>query len=522
LKKECSGSRPDSPALSTPSRVIGEAVLTFRGVVKRFGGTVAVDDVDLDVRSGEVLALLGENGAGKSTIIKILAGVHKADAGEIRLGGEVLGSAGAGSRIAFIHQDLGLIEWMTAAENVAFVSGYERRTGRLIDWKGTARKAERILDVVGGDIPADAPISDLSRTDRSLVAIARALALQADVLVLDEPTASLPIVEVERLFEVLRGLKASGVAIVFVTHRLDEVFKLADRTAVMRDGRLVGVRDIADTDTDELIELIVGRRPQARERSGAPRGTATVLEAIDLCSGSAGPASFQIMAGEMVAFTGLRGAGQDVIARALAGIRQVTGGVMVLQGRQVQFGSAIEAIEAGCSFVTSNRQEEGLGMDLTVRENLFLNPALFSRRLYDFQRKGTERRRAAEIVRQFSVRPNDPERVISTLSGGNQQKVVLARLMQNAPPLIVLEEPTIGVDVGAKTEIYALLEQARARGHAMVLVSTDFEEVTKNCSRALVFNRGRVVRELRDEELTTQALIRHASAETTPATGGKQ
>jgi ribose transport system ATP-binding protein len=479
---------------------------------------MAVNNVDLDVHGGHVVALLGENGAGKSTLIKILAGIYRPDRGEIRLGGRPLDGA-ARSRIAFIHQDLGLIDWMTAAENVAMVAGYARRTGGLIRWRDTTSRAEQILETVGGDIPADVPIAELSRTDRSLVAIARALALEAEVLVLDEPTASLPIADVERLFTVLRTLKARGTAIMFVTHRLDEVFKISDRIAVMRDGRMVGVRATEDTDTTELISLIVGHRPAEIRRPAVAAGAEIVLRLSGVSVGAAGPVSFDVKAGEMVALTGLRGAGQDAVARAIAGLREVSEGTLELGGKAVTFRSARDAISAGCAFVTSNRQEEALGMDLSVRENLFLNPALQGRRLFHPQRASTERTAAVAMIERFRVRPAEPERAISTLSGGNQQKVVIARWLQNAPPLIVLEEPTIGVDVGAKAEIYNLIDEARQRGHAMVLVSTDFEEVAKTCSRAFVFNRGRIVRELRGEDVTTQALIRHASAEITDHRG---
>jgi ribose transport system ATP-binding protein len=215
----------------------------------------------------------------------------------------------------------------------------------------------------------------------------------------------------------------------------------------------------------------------------------------------------------MVALTGLRGAGQDVVARAIAGLRPVSDGSMELRGTPVRYRSARDAIAAGCAFVTSNRQEEALGMDMSIRENLFLNPALKGRRLFHPRGAAAEGRLATGIIKRFNVRPGEAERPVSTLSGGNQQKVVIARWLDDAPPLIVLEEPTIGVDVGAKAEIYNLIDEARQRGHAMVLVSTDFEEVAKTCSRAFVFNRGRIVGELRGDEVTTQELIRHASAE---------
>jgi ribose transport system ATP-binding protein len=336
------------------------------------------------------------------------------------------------------------------------------------------------------------------------------------VLVLDEPTASLPIADVERLFTVLRTLKSRGTAIIFVTHRLDEVFKVSDQIAVMRDGRLIGVRATGDTDTSELISLIIGQRPADVAPPKAVTGGDTVLRLDGVCVGAAGPVSFDVKAGELVALTGLRGAGQDVIARAIAGLRHVSEGSMELRGTAVKLRSAREAISAGCAFVTSNRQEEALGMDMSVRENLFLNPSLRGRRLFSAQRGSTERASAARLIERFRVRPGETERPVSTLSGGNQQKVVIARWLADAPPLIVLEEPTIGVDVGAKAEIYHLIDEARRQGHAMVFVSTDFEEVAKICSRAFVFNRGRIVGELRGDQVTTQELIRYASAELAP------
>jgi ribose transport system ATP-binding protein len=503
---------------STPDGTV--PAVTFRGVTKTFGGTVAVNNVDLTVYPGCVLALLGENGAGKSTLIKLLAGIYRPDAGTILLNGTSLDPGPRRSSIAFIHQDLGLIDWMTAAENVALVGGYARSRG-VIRWRHTRRKASEILALIGGGIPTDKPVGELTRADRSLIAIARALSLHPSVLVLDEPTASLSVTDTERLFTALRDLKREGVAIIFVTHRLDEVFQVADRVAVMRDGWLIAEREICDVHPDELVSLIVGRAlsgtvRQAAAAKDAPAGAAAsqepLLQLRDVRVAEVGPVSLDLRPGEIVAFTGLRGAGQDMIGRAVIGLIPITEGSITMKGSAGCLSSPAKALRAGCVFVTGNRQEEGIGMNLSVRENLFLNPALAKRRLFHLQTPRTERAQARVLIDRYRIRPDGSERVVNTLSGGNQQKVVFARSLQSAPELIVLEEPAIGVDVGAKAEIYTILREALHAGAAGILVSTDFNEVTQVCNRALVFRRGQVLRELNHGELSTEALVYWSSA----------
>lgn len=497
--------------------VPAEQLLSFRGIVKRFGGTLAVDHVDLDVHRASILALLGENGAGKSTVIKILAGVHALDSGEILFKGRpVDGSAIPSLPFAFIHQDLGLIDWMTAAENIALVRGYSRRFG-LIDWTASRRKAAEALEIVGGDLRVDAPVAELSRTERSLLAIARALATDAEVLILDEPTASLPESDVSRLFGVLGRLREHGVGMIYVTHRIDEVFRIADRVAVMRDGRLVATRDVHDTSPAELVRMIVGR-PLTEVFTTPPHPLAKpMLELSDVRVGQIGPISFRAMAGEVLGLAGLRGAGQNVIGRALCGLLPLSSGSILVDGQPVSIGSPGEALRRGLGFVTSNREAESLAMTMVLRENLFLNPAAKGRRLFDPLLPGEERRRAGVLARQFAIRPPDPERVVSTLSGGNQQKVALARCMGIARKVLVLEDPTMGVDVGAKAEIYGLLNEAMASGLAAVIVSSDFEEIAHICNRAIVFNRGRIAAELGRERLSMESLTHAASVDSSPA-----
>jgi len=495
------------------------SLLAFEAVTKRFGGTLAVDDVSLTLREGQILALLGENGAGKSTLIKMLAGIHAPDSGRILLRGAPYAhpqaKAAGRARVAFIHQDLGLVGWMTVAENVALGVGYRRvggRRGGLISWRRTRARALEALAGLSADIDPDARVMHLGRTERSLVAIGRALAAEAEVLVLDEPTASLPANEVERLLAVLRDLRARGLGILYVSHRLDEVFRIADDLAVMRDGRLVGCRRVAETDPSELVTLIVGAPPEAVfGRAEAPAGP-VCLSLAGVVAGGAGPVDLAVRGGEMVALVGLRGAGQDAIGRALFGRCPVEAGSVRLDGAPHRPDRPAAAMAAGVGMVAGDRVGESLGMTLSVRENLFLNPAARGVGALALCSPARETAAAFAAGARIGLRPNEPRRPVETLSGGNQQKVVLARWLDLATRVLVLEEPTAGVDVGAKAEIYALLRAALARGLAIVVVATDFEEVAAICHRALVFSQGRVVREIAGEALSVHAILGAASA----------
>jgi ribose transport system ATP-binding protein len=482
--------------------------LRIEDLVKSFHGNRAVDHVSLAVRAGEVVALLGENGAGKSTLIKVLAGVHPLDSGTITVEGVDINRPGVRRSISFVHQDLGLVEWMTVAENIAMSVGFPRRGG-LVSWKSVRAHAEETLRLVGGGIDPDMRVFDLPRTERSLLAIARGLIGEPKVLVLDEPTASLPAEDAARLFTVLRRLRGEGVGMIYVSHRLDEIYEIADTVVVMRDGRVVGRGPVAEFPSHDLVRLIVGRETAMAEPE--PVGERTTLELADLRVGDVGPVDLGLRAGEVVGLVGLRGAGQDDIGRAVAGVRPVSGGQMSLHGKPFRPRDTAAAVRLGVGFTTSNREVDGVATGLTVRENLFLNPRVWGRGGLTVAGRRGERRKARSLVREFGVRPADPEVPADTLSGGNQQKVVLARWFAADCSVVVLEEPTMGVDVGAKADIYALLRKACAGGTAALVVSTDLEEVATICHRALVFERGRVRQELTDDRLTAASLVAAAS-----------
>jgi ribose transport system ATP-binding protein len=482
-------------------------LLRCRGLSKRFGGTQALDSVDFTLGSGEIQALLGENGAGKSTLIKILAGIYVADAGNVEGPAGPVASGEAVPGIAFVHQDLGLVETMSVAENVAVVASYRRRGG-LIDWASTAAAAREALDAMGCAFDPERLVGQLSAAEKSMVAIARALAVNARILVLDEPTATLPEADVARLHEVLRRLRAQGLGIIYVTHRLDEVFRIADSVTVLRDGRVRSSLPVAEATADSLVEDIVGRRiedlfPPARERRGE-----AVLSVEALASKSVGPVSFSVAGGEVLGLVGLRSAGHDVVGRMLAGVLPSRSGTIRLHGGKVTFHDPGDAIAAGVGFVSSKRGEESICAGLAVRENLFPNPPLAGIRVIG---TAAERQRALQVIDAFDVRPRSTERPIATLSGGNQQKVVIGRWLGIGRRVLVLEEPTIGVDVGAKSEIYRLLHDALSRDLAVVLVSSDFEEVAGLADRALVFSRGHVVGEVARADLSVERLTALAS-----------
>jgi ribose transport system ATP-binding protein len=482
-------------------------LLEVRGLRKHFGGTEALRGVDLTVRRGEVHALLGANGAGKSTLIKILASVYPGDGGEIRLAGAAVSSSMTRSQISFVHQDLGLIEAMSVGENMAMGYGYPMR-GPFIDWKAVNRSAVESLAFLGSPLPLDRPVSDLTRAEKSIVAIARAIVGKVELLVLDEPTASLPEADVGRLFAILGRLRERNVGVIYVTHRLDEVFRVADAVTVIRDGRTVAEHRPLRISPEQLITEIVGAMPAPHVVAARAAEGKAILSVDGLCVGHVGPVSFDVAPGEVVGLAGLRGQGHEAVGRAIVGILPRDGGRILIEGRAVDPRKPADAIAQGLGFATGKRAEEGLAATMTVKENLFLNPLNFGQKSLRFRSRRKERETAASILRRFDVRPPEPERDINTLSGGNQQKVVLARWTGRRYRLLVLEDPTIGVDVGAKAQIYRMMAEDAAAGTAAVVVSSDLDELVQICDRVLAFSRGRIVTELKRTELTIEALTR--------------
>lgn len=487
--------------------------LFFHQISKSFGGTLALNNVTMNVGRGEIVALLGENGAGKSTLIKILGGIHSPDSGTVVIDRtpyrHTPGSTQVRQAVAFIHQDLGLIEWMSIAENMALAQGFQRRGG-LIDWRACEQHTTRALERVGCDFSPSMRVSRLTRAEKSLVAIARALAVDCDFLVLDEPTASLPADDVTTLFSVLRRLRDDGVGMIYVSHRLDEVFQISDRVVVLRDGETVGVRSVAHTSPEELVDLIVGSKPKTFDKL-APAEQTPILSIRNLCTEHTGPISLDVNNGEVLGLVGLRGAGQEDIGRCLFGTIAFDGEV-ILEGRPFSPGSPQEAMQRGIGLIPRDRVVESVATGLSIRENLYLNPGALGRGLFSFMTRARERRQAIEAGIDVGLRPNNPDLPIDALSGGNQQKVIVGRWLTTNNKVLIAEDPTAGVDVGAKAEIYTLLNEMVASGVPVIVISTDFEEVATLCNRAIIFNRGLCIHELQGIQLTTEALVQSASA----------
>jgi ribose transport system ATP-binding protein len=529
-----SGESGASAATSAPD------VLTVRGLVKRYPGAEVLHGVDFDVRAGEVHCLLGPNGAGKSTLIKCVSGVVDPTDGEILLSGEPL-PAGNPSRalargVATIYQELDLVEDLTVAESVFL--GHEPRRFGLLDRERMRRETRALLDRL--DHPRIDPrtrVRELKPAGQQIVSIARALSRDVRLLIMDEPSAILDDGEIETLFGVVRRLTADGVGVVYISHRLDEVRRIGDRVTVLSDGRTVATGLPADTDSDVLVERMVGRRVEQlfpdRPRAVDGTGGGAVGDGTAASRGSGGdgadaPApllqvrglgrapdvfdvSFDVRAGEVVGIAGLVGAGRSELLRLVYGLEKPDAGEVRVDGRRLRPGSTGAALGAGLGFAPEARKSQGLLLDWSIAKNVTLADLASFRRLalIDGRR---ERAAAGEQLRALDTRPADPRRLASELSGGNQQKVVLARWLLHRCRVLLLDEPTRGVDVGAKAEIYRLIQELAAGGVAVVMVSSELIELVNLCTRVHVMREGRFVAEVDGADATELSLLRHAVA----------
>ncbi len=487
-------------------------LLEMRGIGKSFPGVRALSDVSLALSSGEVLVLVGENGAGKSTLMKILAGAIAADEGEIRIDGEVVHVATPQEAqhlgIGMIYQEFTLVTQLTVAENVAL--GAEPTRRGLVDRAAVRARAARALGELGVELPLDAPVARLSVAQQQLVEIAKVLARSARIIVMDEPTAALSGREIERLFAIAARLRAGGAGIIYISHRMEELARVADRVAVMRDGRIVETRAAKAFPVEEIVRAMVGRQLDAHfpELPAPPAAAGIRLAVRNLTRTPAvNDVSFSVRAGEIVALAGLVGAGRTEILRAIAGVDARDGGEVLLDGEPVPAGRISAAIAAGIAFITEDRKAQGLVLGMTVRENVTLaHLASFVDRglLIDVAR---ERAATNRMIDELHVRTPGTEQLARNLSGGTQQKVVLAKWLLGDARVFLFDEPTRGIDVGAKAEIYKIMVDLAARGTAIVMVSSDLPEALGMADRVLVVRDGRIAAEFAKAAATPDKVI---------------
>ena len=481
----------------------------MEGVGKSFPGVRALRDARLELRAGEVHALVGENGAGKSTLMKVLAGVYRPDAGDIRLDGEPVEMTSPLHAhrlgVSVIYQEFNLVPTLNARENI-FLSGGLGRAG-FVSARRERVDALALFDRVGADLDPEAPCGELPVAQQQLVEIAKSLSMEARIVVMDEPTAALTPREAERLFDVIRQLKASGVAVVYISHRLEEVFAIADRVTVMRDGAHVRTADARDLNRGELIELMVGRPltdefPRRDHAVGGPRLVVEGLRRGDAVRG----VSFSIRRGEVLGLTGLVGAGRTEVARLIFGADRREAGTITLDGRRLDVRSPVDAIRNGICLLTEDRKGQGLVLDLSVRENFAL-PNLPAFSTLGFVSGRRESAAFGKFIGAMRIKVPHAEVPARNLSGGNQQKVVLAKWLQANSQVVLFDEPTRGIDVGAKYEIYQLINRLAADGKAVLMISSELPEVLGMSDRILVMHDGRVTGEITDVRNATQERV---------------
>lgn len=484
-------------------------VVRMKGITKAFPGVQALDGVDFDIIAGEVHALVGENGAGKSTLSKILTGVYTKDSGVIEIKGQPveinnpLDAQRLGIRI--IHQEFNLINHMSVMENM-FLDELGQKPWGLVSYRTMRRRAKEVLQWLGLDVSPDRLVSELSVGEQQTVEIAAALSKEADVIIMDEPTAALTDAEVERLFGIIQRLRAQGKAIVYISHKLEEIMAIADRVTVLRDGRLIGTKATSELTRDGIVHMMVGRPlRQMYVRSRKP-SSEVVLEVENLTvPGKVKDVSLVAHKGEVVGLTGLMGAGQHDVLRAVFGALPVSSGTIKVRGREVSIRSPWDAIRSGIGLLTENRKEEGLILPLSVMFNMSLASMDKVTRLGIIAHK-QERSQADSYVDQLDIRTPSVDQQVEYLSGGNQQKVVLAKWLATEPEIILMSEPTRGIDVGAKAEVYRLIDELAAQGKVILLVSSELPEVINLSDRIYVMYEGRVAAEL-DATKTSQEEI---------------
>lgn len=495
-----------------------EYVLEMRDITKRFPGVLALDKVHFDLRPGEVHCLLGENGAGKSTLVKILAGAQPMDSGEIRIAGEpvhILSPHHAQEiGVSMIYQEFNLSPYLSVAENIFL--GREPRAGRspFINWTKMYRDARAILSRIRVELDVRKPVNECSVAQQQMIEIAKALSFNAKIIVMDEPSATLTEHELDALFSLIRELRRGGIGLIYISHRLEEVFEIGDRCTVMRDGQYIATKAVCDVTREDIIRMMVGRELKDEfPKEIFARGSEMLRVEGLTRTGAFEDVTFSLHQGEIVGLTGLVGAGRTEVVRAIFGADKFDGGQIVLRGKPVTVRSPQDAIRQGIGLLTEDRKNQGLVLGMSVRENTTL-ANLKSLVSGIFVNRKKERAVTEHYVAELQIKTPSIEQVVQNLSGGNQQKVVLAKWLFTESQVLIFDEPTRGIDVGAKVEIYRLMNALVQRGVGVLMISSELPEVLGMCDRILVMHEGRLAGELLRADATQERIMRLATGET--------
>ncbi|MFW2542238.1 sugar ABC transporter ATP-binding protein [Primorskyibacter sp. 2E107] len=491
-----------------------DPVLRLEGIVKTFPGVRALDGVSLDVMPGEVHALMGENGAGKSTLMKVLGGIHQPNEGAIYMGDAQVVMAGPleakAKGIVFIHQELSLAEELSVAENIYLGELPRKRFGR-VDWATLTERTNAILKKLNVGFDARTRVGDLSIANQQMVEIARALTVDAKAVIFDEPTASLTDAEKVVLFDVIADLKSDGVGIIYISHRMEEIFKITDRISILRDGQYQGTVATADTDEEKVTQMMIGRKLDITRNAVHHEIGAVALEVRGLSCGKLfQDVSFEVRRGEVVGFYGLVGAGRTEIAETLFGLRAPSAGQILLDGAQVRLSSPVDAIARGISLVPEDRKGQGLILGMNCRDNMTL-PQVDDLKAGPFVAEGAEVAIFDQYRDRLDIRTPGWKQQVGNLSGGNQQKIVIGKWLSMHPNVLIVDEPTRGIDVGSKSEIHKLLRELAAQGYAVMVISSEMPEVLHVSDRIVAMYSGRIMRTFTSEEVSEDNLIQAIS-----------
>jgi ribose transport system ATP-binding protein len=487
-----------------------DTILSIKAITKRYPGVVALDNVSIDFKKGEVHALLGENGAGKSTLIKAIAGAIQADAGEIIINGKaythLTPHMAKSEGVEVIYQEFNLMESLSIAENICF----GEKTGKLVSYTAMERKAKAIFDLMGVSLDLKALVRNLPSSQKQLVEIGKSVSRNAKILIMDEPSAPLSVSEIDKMFDIVRKLKANGVTIIYISHRMEEIFEIADRVTVLRDGKFIATKPIAETSIKDLIALMVGRElNQTYPPKQAPLGN-TVLEVKHLYGNGDEDISFSLRSGEILGLAGLVGCGRTELVRVIFGADPIVKGEILVHGKKVSIRLPKDAIDHGIGLIPEDRKLQGCFLEKPIRWNISIANirALSKRTLIDPKR---EVQQASEYKERLNIKTPSLEQMTKNLSGGNQQKVVLAKTLATQSEILIFDEPTRGIDVGAKHEIYQLMIELAAQGKAILMITSDMPELLGMSDRIIILHEGKISGELNKADFSQDRILELAS-----------